>query len=57
MGQRVEVFFEGKWYSGEAIAEVEDGVWKVQCDPVVSNYLIGLEVSSCHISAAAFQMK
>ena len=32
VGQRVEVMYEGEWYSGEALAEVEGGAWQVQCD-------------------------
>ena len=32
VGQRVEVLHEGDWYSGQAVAEVKDGLWRIQCD-------------------------
>ena len=32
VGQRVEVLYEGDWYSGRALAEVKDGLWRIQCD-------------------------
>ena len=32
VGMRVLVLYEGTWYSGEALEEVEDCHWEVQCD-------------------------
>ena len=32
VGLRVLVLYEGAWYSGEALEEVEDCRWEVQCD-------------------------